>query len=166
MPLIPCVDCTIRTFSPSGRQTSAELGPQRTTQGNPAAAARWVMPESCPTNPRHNWRYVASVGSGSSSANCRRAAGMSFPKSCSRSRSASPPTRRRFHPAFSISASISLRHFSTGQFFRSLPLPGCNASQSPVGIDTSADRGIVNCGVGSASKIDNCSSGLSRTRVA
>src|SRR5271157_55749 len=44
-----CGAATTVTLSPMGRHTAGSDGPNSTTLGAPAAAARWEIPESLPT---------------------------------------------------------------------------------------------------------------------
>ena len=114
------------------------------------------MPESWPMNPAQRCSRLASSASGKLCATLKRAGGAAAARRSSRWPSASPPTRSKLNSVALIRCCNNLAQFASGQFLRSLPLPGCSASWLRLEREGSRD----NRGTGSASKIARRSKGL------
>ena len=143
-----------------GRHTASTLSPHSINDRTLTAAARCEMPESCPMYPTHDASHRASSGNATLCISLIRVAGSASASRLNRSRSASPPTSIRFSVVADITYCSNSRHLLSGQFFLSLPLPGCTATHFPEMIVVSNAFSISNRGTASASKIASCSSGF------
>lgn len=146
------------TFSPLGRHMSEFVSPQSATTGVPTAAARWLMPESWPTKALLAANRAANSLSGKLRATRNRSTGTSDASRCRRSSSASPPTSNTFQSVSCATLRRNSSHKGSGQFFFSLPLPGCTANAPFALRSRCSGKGIV--GVAFAPKIASRSNGF------
>jgi len=121
------------TCLPRGAQIDGSDDPKIAAVGHPAAAARWETPLSLPTKKVQRARIAARIGRGGEIRT--EAAGGRVVLSSS----AGPRSQSQGTPA-SLSRSASLLNRSTGQFLRSLPLPGCRTKGADPGGSSSIDR--------------------------
>jgi homoserine O-acetyltransferase len=109
------------TRAPTGAQSAGSVGPKSASVGAPKAAARWLTPESFPTNvPARASRAPSALAeSPEATAPAWRTSGALA------SSSAGPDTSSQGRPGDAAAARARKR--SAGQFLRAEPLPGCSA---------------------------------------
>ena len=113
------------TRSPCGRQISSSASAHKTRQGRPSAAARWDMPESCPTKATHDWSSPRQFRERQALRDLSTAPA-ALPSPAAQAARLRPRRPRAADSSFveAVNREMNSAHLLSGQFFFSLPLPG------------------------------------------